>query len=300
MTVKYFDAELCRPSPAFAGPQGVGVRWPWASAPQAGAVIDLTKMKIMKFTPIAAAAAPLRACSRAIGVAFSLAAAVHAGQVSFSTKTPTLGPNDIANLTGANDHTDNVSEGDHNATYIADDRPIQGQTFTTGTNSAGYQLRAVTLREVKHDTYALVPDLKYTVRITKPSSNALEVLATETAEAAAQIPGNITSIADGAEMGSGSGRFVTFALEKPVMLKPNTIYGFDLGGGTERHYWQTDGTASNVYPGGEAYSSGQAGVGSLTRTSRRGDRVFVVALTPANARGGRQAKAAPEKETSKQ
>src|SRR2546426_2531743 len=183
-------------------------------------------------------------------VAFCLAMAGHPAQVSFSAKAPTLGSSDISNLIGATTESENVNEGDHDATYIADDRPIQGQTFTTGTNFAGYQLRAVTLREVNHETYALVPDLKYAIRIIKPSGSTLEVIDTETAQAAAATPENFPSIAEGAQMGTGSGRFITFTLTKSVALKPNTTYGFDVGGGSARHYWPGGRTAPHSYPGG--------------------------------------------------
>jgi hypothetical protein len=225
---------------------------------------------------------------------FSLTVAAYAAKVSFSAKSPALGPDDIANLTGANNELNNVSDGDNDATYIADDRPIQGQTFTTGTNAAGYQLRSVTLRQVEHDTYALVQDLKYTIRITQPADKTLEVIATETAEVAASVEGNFPSIGEGGDMGRGSGRFITFTLAKPVTLKPNTSYGFDIGGGNTRHFWQTDGTVQNAYAGGEAYSSGTAGVGRGTRISRTGDHVFVVALTPATASPDSSAQAAVE------
>src|SRR5262245_36458259 len=83
----------------------------------------------------------------------SLVAEAPAAQVSFSTNVPPRGPDDIANLRGGGSEGENVNGGDHDATYIADDRPVQGQTFTTGTNAAGYQLRAVTLREVTYETY---------------------------------------------------------------------------------------------------------------------------------------------------
>jgi hypothetical protein len=152
---------------------------------------------------------------------------------------------------------------------------------------------------VKHETYALVPDLTYTLRITKPSGDSLLVMVTETAEAAAAAPGNISSIANGDEMANGSGVYITFTLDKPVLLKANTIYGFDLGGGNTRHYWQTDGISSNAYAGGEAYSSGTAGVGNATRTVKTGDHVFVAALSRAGAPLGSEAKALPENKSSK-
>jgi hypothetical protein len=213
---------------------------------------------------------------------FILATTSYSAQVSFSATAPTVGPNDIASLTGAAAVGNNVSSGDPNATYLADDRPIQGQTFTTGNNPAGYQLTAVTLRQVTYSTYALIPDITYTIRITTPvpsPPNRLAVLATETAFAPANAPLNFPTIADGNFQGPGSGRFITFTLANPVALNPNTTYGFDIGGGIVRHYWEMDGTSSSPYAGGVAYTSGAGGIGNTTRTPRTGDHAFVVALS---------------------
>jgi len=209
----------------------------------------------------------------------SWATAAPAAQVSFSKTAPKPGPNDISNLTCADSENDNVDNGDHEATYIADDRPVQGQTFTTGTNAAGYQLQSVVLREVPYDTYALVPDLTYTIRITKPSGSSFSVIAQESATVPATTSGNFSSIGDGGEMGMGSGGFITFTLSKPVQLQPNTIYGFDISGGRTRHYWQTAGTVSDAYKRGEAYSIGING----KFMPRKGDHVFVATLVPASA-----------------
>src|SRR5439155_20002540 len=79
----------------------------------------------------------------------------------------------------------------------------------------------------------------------------------------------------------------TFA--NPVVLNPNTTYGFDVGAeGVLDHFWETDGTSNtNAYSGGTAYSTGVAadlygyGLGNTTLTERAGDRVFIVALTAA-------------------
>jgi len=206
----------------------------------------------------------------------AMAASASAATVSFGTSPPTPGLDDVANLQGTSEEAKNVNEGDHDAIYVADDRPTQGQTFTTGTNAAGYVLRAITLREVAFDTYALVPDLTYTIRITQPADTKLSVLSTETAKVAAETPGNFPTIGDGSDMGSGSGRYITFTLEKPVTLKPGTIYGFDVSGGTERHYWQWDGTDADAYRGGVAYSLPKGKM-----AERTGDHVFAVALSRA-------------------
>src|SRR5215468_2951670 len=94
-------------------------------------------------------------CQRVLGAAsaITLAASASAATVSFTSQQPSPGLNDIANLLGATEEAKNVNEGDNDATYIADDRPAQGQTFTTGTNAAGYEVRAITVREVGFDTY---------------------------------------------------------------------------------------------------------------------------------------------------
>ncbi len=204
----------------------------------------------------------------------AVAAAASAANVSFADKAPAHGATDISNLTGANAESDNVNAGDHDATYIADDRPLQGQTFTTGANASGYQLRSVTLREVPFETYALIPDLTYTLRITQPAQGKLLKLASETATVASDAPGNLPNLGDGGDMGLGSGKFITFTLDRVVELKPNTTYGFDVSGGTGRHYWQWDGTAKDVYHGGSAYSVSPKG----TVTERNGDHVFVVGM----------------------
>jgi hypothetical protein len=218
----------------------------------------------------------------------------NAANVSFSATAPKPGPLDIANLSGARTEYDNVNYGDHDAIYLADDRPIQGQTFTTGTNATGYQLQSITLREVNCETFCLVPDLKYTIRITKPSADKLEVMATEMGEAATSAPGNFRSISGGGEPGMGSGSFITFALEKPVRLEPGTTYGFDVSGGTTtRHYWQMDGTASNTYSSGTAYSI----LPNNKLKLRNGDHVFVLQLTEASGQRASQAGISSEKES---
>ena len=109
------------------------------------------------------------------------------------------------------------------------------------------------------------------------------MLATETATVPASTPNNIPTIDGGNTAGTGSGRYVTFTFVNPIALSPNTTYGFDVTGGSTRHYWECDGTSSDAYAGGSAYSTGANGVANLTRTTRVGDRVFVVALARADS-----------------
>src|SRR5437867_7545199 len=114
----------------------------------------------------------------------------NAATASFSTNAPPAGASGISNLTGhvtgmgvtqAKMKASNAGGGDDNAVYLDNGRPIQGQTFKTSTNSNGYQLTAVSLRQVTYDTYALVPDMNYHIRVTIPAAPTLKVLAEETA-----------------------------------------------------------------------------------------------------------------------
>lgn len=234
-----------------------------------------------------------------------------AATASFSTSAPSAGPSGIAQLTG---HATGVSQdkmkqsnvggvSDDNMVYLDNGRPAQGQTFKTGTNVNGYILTSVALKQVDYDTYALVPDMTYHIRVTLPSGNTLTVLAEETAF----VPQDLTdcSTCNFPDHGcctftAGSGRYITFTLANPVALNANTTYGFDVGAvSTGDHYWETDGRACtpplhqpgcapiDPYPDGTAYSTGVFpngygnGLGDTNITYRTGDRVFVVALTPA-------------------
>src|SRR6266481_6139165 len=116
-----------------------------------------------------------------IALALFLAGAAHASTLSFSSNAPVvvLASVSISNLVGAPvspaHGTDfaaqsNVGTGDGTYTYIADDKAAVGQSFTTGTNAAGYKVVAVTLRAVIYSTFSWVPSVNYNLRITKPGA----------------------------------------------------------------------------------------------------------------------------------
>src|SRR6266478_6367992 len=257
------------------------------------------KMFLSLFGLYEAKSFPLRRLlelASALAFCAAFTASTRAATASFSTTAPALGVNDISQLTNAADRTNNVGgsvdDQGGNFVYIDNGRPAQGQTFITGGNANGYALTAVTLKQVAYDTYAFVPDMTYHIRIAKPSGSALTVLAEETAF----VPEDVTDCAtcnfkdNGCcALLPGSGRYITFTFATPVVLNPNTTYGFDVGAtGVVDHFWETDGTSNtNAYAGGTAYSTGVAanlygyGLGNTTLTERAGDRVFVVALTAA-------------------
>jgi hypothetical protein len=265
-------------------------------------------------------------------LAIFLAGAAQAASVFFSPTNapPSLGTISISNLftpylspahgsdfgVGSNVGAGGNGGGsDGTYSYIADDKAVVGQSFTTGNNPGGYKVVAVTLRAVAYaGTFSEVPSVNYAVRITKPSgmattNNTLTVLSYETAEVGVDyancgtcnIPDNF-----GAK-GTGCGRYITFVLNTPVALLPNTLYGFDVGLNTDntnntasRHsfFWEVDGRgympqtgypAVDLYTNGTAYGSGPwaagppvvGGHGDTTLTNIQGDRCFIVALTPA-------------------
>ena len=80
------------------------------------------------------------------------AAPARAAHPHFSPTAPPVDGADIANLSGATADANNVNGGIDAATYVAANRPAQGQTFTTGANAGGYTLFAVTVQHVGYTT----------------------------------------------------------------------------------------------------------------------------------------------------
>ena len=226
-------------------------------------------------------------------------ASLQAATISYSIANPALGTNDISNFIGVGRDSLNVSDGgaynDGGAndafTYIAFDRGAIGQVFTTGTNPAGYQVKAVWLRHVGYSTnsdttYYMVPaGSHFQIRVTDPAQagNAGFAIATETAVTTGTelntMPTGFSSSAN------GTGIWLRFQLATPVHLNANTSYGFDVsspgsfGGFGTQPFMETLGTSNNVYVGGAAYTSGPNGSGGdNTMATNVGDRVFAVEM----------------------
>ena len=211
----------------------------------------------------------------------ALAGSAHAGTVTFATAAPTATGTDvlISNLTGTSTDAGNVSGGVDAFTYVAADQGAQGQFFTTGSNALGYTLNSISLQNVTYATtyYQTANPSTFNVRVTRPGvSNSLSVLDTETAP----ITGTETNtFGDGHFGGTGTGNFITFNLAHPVTLAANTQYGFDVG--SAGAFFETNGTSvSTIYGGGNAYTSGSAGVANGVATTDTGVRVFAADLTP--------------------
>ncbi len=229
-----------------------------------------------------------------------LSSLASAATLTFSTSAPTATPAAISNWVGATFDADNVGGSGVNAngspnngsandatTYVATDRAAQGQTFTTGSNAGGYTLSSITVRVQAYSNNTASGtniggyDLNDTtstfrLRVGRLSGTTFIPLSQETA------PSGGTGNPGQGGTANGPGTYLTFTLKAPIILAPNTTYGFDLG--TTSDYFEMFGirdaaTGGNPYSGGTAYTSGASGVANGTITTLAGERVFQVNLT---------------------
>lgn len=175
-----------------------------------------------------------------------------AATVTVSSTAPTVDNADIANDSGASD------AGGNNG-HIWSNRPHQGQSFTTGSNAGGYQLNAVTLKNLNNTAGGATFNV---VIGTLSGSTLTQVGSTETGVAPSYSPGN----------------YITFTLDTPLTLSANTTYGF-LWGSNGSGFVTVNNLDDSTYTGGTAISSGANNVPDLNNViARNVDRVFHVDL----------------------
>lgn len=225
-----------------------------------------------------------------------------AATLMFGASAPSATSDTISSLVGAAFDADNVGgsgvnadggsnngAANDNTTYISSNRPAQGQTFTTGTNPGGYVLNSITVRMQGYTNNAATggnigsynlgdTTSTFTLRVGKISGATFIPYTIE--YAASGGTGNPGSGATA----NGPGSYLTFTFKAPIVLQPNTVYGFDLG--TNMDYFEILGlrdgaTGGNPYSAGTAYTSGANGVGGNTIATQAGDRVFQINLTAA-------------------
>ena len=187
------------------------------------------------------------------------------------TMTPAVGPYDQAYLPGAVvEGTDTIgspfgSSGNNDQySYISSpDRTSKAQSFTTGTNPAGYSFRAFTVRQAysgsgswqNNGTYYLINNGdKFAVRIGIVSGTSYSVVL----ETNALYTGS--SINTGG-IGSALGTYLTFDLSGAnLTLNPNTTYFFELAATNGSDHFELNNTSTNpvsrVFP--PLYTKGRA------------------------------------------
>lgn len=227
----------------------------------------------------------------------------HALTLSLGSWWPVPGPCDIYNFSGANMDMNNVyaagnapaTNGSANDawTYVANDRPAQGQTFTTGSSPGGYLLTDVWVRHVGYTDNTIDPNTPnsngtfnqmaaggaLTLRITSPSQAGTTAFVLHSETYATTGTEGWPSSALGTL--NGDGRWLHFTLATPVALAANTTYGFDLTSVTNNNcFFEWLGDSTNVLSGGTAYNGSTAGTPDNTLNQLVGDRVFLVQLAP--------------------
>lgn len=199
----------------------------------------------------------------AAGVAaaqLSIAAGAQAAVITTSTTPPIPNGSDIFQLSGTTDPGGDLG-------HLWGDRPVQGQTFTTGSFVGGYLLDAFTLGNLGAQA---TPAAVWEGRVGTITGGGTTPTFTEIVE-------NVTTAGPGA---IAANSYVTFTLDTPVVLLPNTTYGFDLG--VEGSGIVTANAADDTsYAGGSAYSMADDSdpPDTGTTTLRTFDRVFHVNLT---------------------
>jgi hypothetical protein len=214
------------------------------------------------------------------------AASLSAQTLNFLTSFPTPTNADVFNFIGSTIDSNNVNDGgayldggaNDGFTYVANNRPSMGQTFTTGA-SAG-KVTAIWIRnvgytdEVPNTYWSFAGGSAETFRITDPSqvNTAGFALDTETYTITGAEPNNPGGFAFST---TGTGLWLRFGLTNNITLSPNTTYGFDVTG-IGGDFFETWGTNGDVYSGGSAYIGSTGGAVDNTLVAEHGDRAFLV------------------------
>jgi fibronectin type 3 domain-containing protein len=218
--------------------------------------------------------------------------------IGYSSTQPTGASGSVSNWTGAAFDAANIGGSGVNAdggsdngtandasTRVADGQPIQGQTFTTGSNANGYDVTGITARMAGYtnNTASGANTTSWNLAASNGPIHATIAKINGTTHSALSIQNFMAGGTGSPGSGSsanGSGTYLTFNLPYPVHLEPNTTYGFDLiiGNGSGNHFeWL--GTSGDPYAGGTAYT--RSWEGPITTVT--GDRVFQVNMTASTA-----------------
>ena len=194
---------------------------------------------------------------------------------------------DAANLGGSGVNADggaNNGTANDASTYVANNQPVQGQSFTTGSHPHGYELTSVTVRMAAYPNNIAAGangsawNLAFTngpliVTVGKINGTAHETVSMQIFTAGG------TGHPGSGSTATGSGTYLTFHLPFPVHLEPNSTYGFDfrIGNGSTNHF-EWHGIAADPYTAGTAYTRSGS-----TLTPLAGDRVYQANMTASPA-----------------
>jgi len=201
-------------------------------------------------------------CVSVLAVSILLVAGTaQAAVMSVSSLSPTVDNADIALVTGAADGGE----------YIWSNQPGRGQTFTTGSNAAGYTLDAFSLHQ---STTTRDSPSRLDVRVGSISGGVFSELWAETGYA----PVNTST------------PWITATLATSLVLNANTVYGvefesYDLSDNSPTWTWDGFGVSrtgnGTNYSSGDSYTRGANGAAVAYLADTGSDRLFHVNLVAA-------------------
>lgn len=208
---------------------------------------------------------------------------VDAASITLGLTTPAVGVG-AENLIGATNTSNNADVEYANSDYLAgDNNGSVGQTFTTGTNSAGYWISAISVRQVGYSTYWDYAGGTIAVQIFQ--MNTPDLTGGHGTENITVLDSETATVGGTPAFGSGTPtpEWLTVTLATPIFLVANTQYGFQLGstgtGANSQFILELDGTSSDVHAGGSALIGGTGSTPSTTAIwtggYNPGDLVFV-------------------------
>lgn len=178
-----------------------------------------------------------------------LTSAAHSAVLSVSTTAPTVDGLDIANLVAPT-----------GSTLIYSDRPVQGQTFTTGGTAGSLTALTVMISETTGTVFEGWKD--YRIRF-GTHNDPLTTLTATVNQTPRYNPDLVTF----------TNYYFTFTLDAPIALAANTSYMFDVGVQASQEAWPTGipsiHQSANTYAGGTKTSGAQTGQAATKFTVSR-------------------------------
>ncbi len=214
--------------------------------------------------------------------------------MTYSDSRPAISADAQFNWTGASFDADNIggsgvnlNGGNNNGTandaytYVANNQPSQGQSFTTGTAAYGYQLHGLTVQIAGYTDNQVSSSNRVAWNLDEENGPIILALCkidgTERKLVSMQNfkAGDIGNPGNGSSA-NGPGTYITFHLPFTTLLKPETTYGFELRiGNGGSNYFEWLGTRdTGAYNAGTAYQPNGDSIEPLS-----GNRVFIADMT---------------------
>jgi len=211
-----------------------------------------------------------------------------AATVTLGTTAPTVGDG-VQNLNFSTSTSNNTDVQYVPSEYLAGDNGNKlGQSFTTGANTGGYSLSAISVRQVSWGTtFWDYTGGTVTLQVFSMDTNHLNGVWTTTQLAldTATVSGEPDGIGYSSGTPGANAQWLTVTLSTTLNLNANTLYGFMLAasgtGGNDGFFMEIDGTNTNSYAGGFALTTGE--INGTTKwdgfNGQPSDRAFVATMT---------------------